>query len=419
VNLRIALAVSLITAAWVLVCTQQDHMSVNPASRYATMEALVEHGTFTIDDTHLVSRTVDKVKWEGRFYSSKPPLLPTLLTPIYAGVRAVTGEGFREAMYPTARVMRVFVAFAPWAIAMVLWAALVFRLTPREDERALLIIAMVAGGLPTAYGSHLDNHSFAFGALVAAAVAAAPVVQASKTLTASRAALAGLAAGAAVTFDLGAAPLSGLMVVWVAWTQRSRPRVAVSLLAAAAVPLACQVAISYAMTGDPRPFYLLGASYDYPGSYWNNRAEFDALSEPKWRYALHSLIGHHGLFSVTPWLVLALPWFFRREETPAAEALRRVAIAATLFIVAYYVRKTTNYGGRCVGMRWYMVLHPVLAIAAARTISRYGMAARRPVLLGVLIALSAVSALPGAINPWEEGLVHALLRAIGMGSVPG
>jgi hypothetical protein len=70
-------------------------------------------------------------------------------------------------------------------------------------------------------------------------------------------------------------------------------------------------------------------------------------------------------------------------------------------------------------MRWYMVLHPVLAIAAARTISRYGMAARRPVLLGVLIALSAVSALPGAINPWEEGLVHALLRAIGMGSVPG
>ncbi len=61
-------------ALWLVLCSQQPHLPVNPASRYAGMEALVEHGTFAIDDTRLVRATVDKVQWEGHFYSSKPPL---------------------------------------------------------------------------------------------------------------------------------------------------------------------------------------------------------------------------------------------------------------------------------------------------------------------------------------------------------
>ena len=36
-------------------------------------------------------RTIDKVHHDGHFYSSKPPLFPTLVAGVYAGVRAVTG----------------------------------------------------------------------------------------------------------------------------------------------------------------------------------------------------------------------------------------------------------------------------------------------------------------------------------------
>ena len=90
-----------------------------------------------------------------------------------------------------------------------------------------------------------------------------------------------------------------------------------------------------------------------------------------------------------------------------------------MFIVGYYVFKTVNYGGRCVGMRWFLVLHAPLGLAAARVVQRSGFVTRRPVLAGVLVGVAAVTALTGAINPWEEGFVYALFRAIGLGSIAG
>lgn len=393
-------------------------MSVNPASRYATMEALVEHRTFIIDDTSLLRRTVDKVQWEGHFYSSKPPLLATLCAPIYGIVRGVTGVGFREAMYPTVRRMRLFVGVLPWLAAMAVFLALSRRACADPLSASAIACAMIVGGLPTAYAAHLDNHSFAFLALLGAALAGAPLAE-GKPIPTVNAAIAGFLGGAAVTFDLGATPMVGLLSLWGMWHARDQRRTLLVFVACGLVAPLCQTAILYASTGNLKPFYLIPSAYQYDGSYWGNPVEFDALREPAPVYAFHALIGHHGLFSVTPWLLLGLPWFFQRETTPRAESLRRVAIAAVLFIVAYYVHRTINYGGRCVGMRWFMVLHPVLAVAVLRTAQRTDIIRRWPIAVGVLVAFSAVNALGGAVNPWEEGFTFALFRAVGLGSVPG
>lgn len=408
-----------LTTLWVTLCTQQNHMSVNPASRYATMEALVEHGTYRVDDTLLGGRTVDKVQWEGAFYSSKPPLLPTLCAPVYATLRAITGVGFREATYPTVRAMRLFVAALPWLVAMLLFVALARRCVGDDATAYGLAGAMVVGGLPTAYATHLDNHSFAFLALLAGALAIAPLFRDDGHLPLANAALAGLCGGAATTFDLGATPIVGAFGVFIVWRLRHDRAAAATFIATGLFAPALQMWIQYQMIGDVRPFYLHRSAYQYEGSYWGNPIEFDALSEPWYVYAFHSLFGHHGVFSVTPWLLLGLPWLFQKERTPNAESLRRVAAFATLFVVGYYVHKTNNYGGRCVGMRWFMVLHPILAVGALRTVERYDLLRRRPIWVGVLVGASAVSALSGAVNPWEEGFVFALFRAVGLGSVAG
>ena len=382
-------------------------------------EALVEHGTYAIDETSLGDRTVDKVQWEGTFFSSKPPLLPTMCAPLYAVVKTITGQSFEDAMYPTVRRMRLFVAVLPWVGAMLLFIALARRSANDSTNATFIAIAMMLGGLPTAYASHLDNHSFAFLCLVGAALAASPLLDGDRRLTLGQAALVGLFGGAATAFDLGATPVVGGFALWILWTLRNDKTAAAVLVVAALVAPVCQTVIQYSMTGDIRPFYLVKSAYQYPGSYWGNPIEFDALREPKAVYGFHALLGHHGLFSVTPWMLLALPWFFQRERTEQTETLRRVAIATTAFVIGYYIYRTINYGGRCVGMRWFMVLHPTLAIAALRTVDRYDLVRRAPLWLGLLVGLSAVSALGGAINPWEEGFIYALFRAIGLGSVPG
>ncbi len=379
------------------------------------MDSLVERGTWSIDDSSL--RTVDKVQIDGRMYSSKPPLMVGLMTPAYALVRAVHGFGFDENAYQTVRAMRLFVAVVPWLLAMLAWLVLVRRLTDDPATQLWASTAMIAGGLATAYASHLDNHSVALAALLAGGLLLAPLLRGKVAL--ARAFAGGLAWGFATTCDLGAIPAVGLVGLACLWLLRAERRTALALLAGLLLAPVAQSLLLIAMTGDPRPFYLRDGLYSYPGSYWRNPIEFDALDEPWPVYAFHALVGHHGLFSVTPWLLLALPWFFRREDTESAELLRKAAAGATAFVIAYYVFRTSNYGGRCVGMRWFMVLHPILAVAAVRTVVRHDLVERRPLLLGVLTGWSAMNALLGAINPWEEGLIYATFRAIGMGSVPG
>ena len=68
-------------------------------------------------------------------------------------------------------------------------------------------------------------------------------------------------------------------------------------------------------------------------------------------------------------------------------------------------------------MRWFMVTHVPLALAALGMRRRLRVA--QPALAGLLVGWSAVTALGGAINPWEEGFVYALFRALGAGSIAG
>jgi hypothetical protein len=256
--------------------------------------------------------------------------------------------------------------------------------------------------------------------LLAATAAASSLVRDTRWPPAL-AAFAGLLGGLAVTFDLGAGPLVGAVGCWVvavAWLRGERAS-AIAFMAAGLVAPIAQMAIQYGIAGTIKPFYLIDSAYQYERSYWSRPVEFDALREPPLVYAFHALFGHHGLFSHTPWLALGVPWFFQREERRALDALRLVVGGALVFIVGYYVFKTVNYGGRCVGMRWFLVLHAPLALAAARVVQRNRFVNRRPIVAGALVGVAAVTALTGAINPWEEGFVYALFRALALGSISG
>jgi len=79
--------------------------SANDRSRWCTVWSLAERGTYRIDeiDADPRWRTIDKVRYqrpgdsEPHYYSTKPPLLPTLVTGVYLG-------GWALLLYATALI---------------------------------------------------------------------------------------------------------------------------------------------------------------------------------------------------------------------------------------------------------------------------------------------------------------------------
>lgn len=446
---RTKLLVLTIVTIWVSLCALQSHLSVNPASRFATMEALVEHGTYAIDDTSLLSSTIDKVRWppgdlpESKFYSSKPPLLMTLGAPAYWVWLKVTGIHFGDNQYLVASALEIAFGVVPWFAAMVLFDKFLLAFVHDPKSRVWGFVAMCAGGLLTAYAPQLDNHSLSAFSLMWGVWLAIPAVFGSRPAPApapkeadgnsvdaapsagastGRLFAAGLLGGLAVTFDYGVAPqvgMLGLAFAYHSWATGVWRQV-IPVVAGGLVAPAAQFLIQFSIAGTFTPFYGIPDAYSYEGSYWKTPSDFDALHEPRPIYVFHSILGHHGLLSSTPFLVLAFGWFRlarSRTEKLFGNAFW-LAMAAMLYI--YLIHNTTqNYGGRCVGMRWFLVLHPALSLLAARVASASELPQRFPILAGGLIGVSAVTALSGAINPWEEGIVYAIFRAFGLGSVDG
>src|SRR5690606_38162462 len=80
----------LLLAVWLAVIAarllhSEPLQSANDRSRWCTVWSLVEEGTYQIDTIRQRRGwdTIDKVRHEGHFYSSKPPLLSTVVAGVY------------------------------------------------------------------------------------------------------------------------------------------------------------------------------------------------------------------------------------------------------------------------------------------------------------------------------------------------
>lgn len=412
-----------IGAMWACYCARLPHLPVNPASRYATMESLVERDTWAIDDASM--RTVDKVQWEGHFYSSKPPLLPLIGAGVYYSLHRWGEYSFRSRKYETVAAMRLPLSVLPWLLGCLFFIRCTHYLVRRSTTRVWAATAFTLGTLPTAYAASLDNHTWSSTCLMIGAWALHPLLTDSDgRLPWHRAIAGGLAGGGAFAFDLGSGPIVGLIGLAVAWAllmqseRRQWLPLVLFVLAGLTLP-AIQAIVLHDFSGSWKPFYLIPDAYQYQGSYWRNPVEFDALNEPRWLYAIHALIGHHGLFLYSPWLLFGLAWLLKLRPSARGRALQLAVTGALAFVFAYYIMRSHNYGGRCVGMRWFIVTVPVLSLAAAAWIDERDWLQRHTISLVALTTFSALMCLPGTINPWEEGLAHALLRAFGAGSVAG
>lgn len=419
-------------------------LSANDRSRWATVRALFENETdpeknpYQIDDVIADERehwdTIDKVRHEGHFYSTKPPLLPTLVEGVYEVVNRVTDEldgepenervahkhnGWKlgEETALTTRTILTIVNLIPWLIALAVVAMMAERYSQRDLTRVLLVATAALGTILSTFLVTLNNHITAVISLIFALYPAMRIV-----IDGERKwwlfALAGFFAAFTCTNELPAA-LFGLaifgLLVWKA------PKQTLFIFGPCAlIPLVGFFYTNWLATGGWKPFYAYYGTekYEYVHqgvpSYWMQPGGIDANTESPAVYFLHCTIGHHGIFSLTPIFLIAVAgwigmrWWKNRKLSP----FLWMGLGLTLAVIAFYLSRTQNYnyGGNTAGLRWTFWLIPFWLIAMIPALDQLTRAAWFRITAALLLIISIFSATYSLDNPWRPPWLFSLMQ---------
>ncbi len=412
---------------------QRPLLSANDRSRWLTIRALVEQGTYAIDALVVEPNwdTIDMVQHRGRdgelhLYSSKPPLLPTLLAGEYWVIHKLTGATLADQPYAIGRAMLVATNILPLVLMYVLVAAMAERLGTTDWGRVFVVAIATLGTFLTTFAVVLNNHVVA---AVSAAVALYALVRiwCDGERRARYFALAGLAAAFTAANELPATALLALVALMLLW-RAPRPTL-LAFLPAAALVAAAFFATNYIAHDSLRPPYLhrtgpddnwYAYSYTVGGqerqSYWLDPQGIDRGEPSRADYALHVLVGHHGIFSLTPvWLlsvVGAAMWLWR-GDVPRRE-LAALVLLLTVVCLVFYIglrpQGDRNYGGMTSGFRWmfwFVPLWLVVMLPAADWLAR---TTTGRVVAAVLLAASVLSASYPTWNPWTHPWIYNWLQ---------
>lgn len=416
------------------VVLQRPFLSGNDRSRWCTVRALVEHGTYAIDEVIQEPNwdTIDMVKHDGtgqaapdpdsgRLYSSKPPLLATLMAAEYWVIHRVTGHTLGTHPYGIGRFM-IWTLHVP-ALVGFFWVLSRFaeRAGQTDWGRLFMMASATFGTFLSTFATAINNHLP--GAMSAGfAMYAAFRILHDGERRGKYFAAAGLCSAFAFACELPALAFFAALAALLAWTNWRATLV--WFAPAAALVLAAYLGTNYAAHGTFRPAYdhrdAANNWYDFKyrrgekivDGYWSEakraeRGPIDRGEPSAATYALHALVGHHGIFSLTPvWLLSAVGlaiWIWRGP--PALRLLAAAIGAVSLVCVAFYLLRPLddrNYGGMTSGFRWAFWFAPLWLAALLPAADGMSRCKWLRGLALVLLAMSVLSAAYPVWNPWTH-----------------
>jgi hypothetical protein len=448
--------------------------SSNDRSRWATVRALVDEGHYWIgyrefhsdgaysDHGFVITEpawfTIDKVldPSSGKFYSSKPPFLATLMAGEYWLLKHAFGCDIARRPWPIVLVGLFTLNWLPLLIYFILLARLVERYGATDWGRIFVVAAGCFATMPTLFAITINNHTISAGSAlfaVYAALCAASGMLSQPAVSDSEGkksdgprkngthlwqrlnlVLAGFFAGFAACCEMPATALAVALFVFM--LLRMPLQTLLYFLPAAVVPVAVFFVTNYLAIGEWAPVQSDTNSpwYQYEGSNFKTDpskigTSIDRLDESKTVYAFHLLFGHHGLFSLSPiWLLSLVGMFMGIRQLLRAGPVRAVlrggevhnsalvgalAFVLTAVVVAFYVFKTNNYGGWTNGPRWLMWLTPLLLLALLPAADHLAERRWKRAIGYVLLLFSVLSVSYRDWNPWRHPWVYNFLESLG------
>jgi hypothetical protein len=168
--------------------------------------------------------------------------------------------------------------------------------------------------------------------------------------------------------------------------------------------------MTYDISGSFRPFYFNSELKNFKGFHFRNAGDIDGLREPKSIYAFNVLLGHHGLFSMTPIYFFGLWELLRslRYRHLLRESLV-CALALSAFL-GFFIFRTHNYGGWCVGMRWLVPVMPLLLLYFGLWIDRVRVTRLLWALVLSAFMVSCFNVQDGLTSPFQFSVWHNWLE---------
>ncbi len=347
----------------------------------------------------------------GYLYSSKPPLLPTVMAAPYWFLHNVFGLSLVKNPFLTTRILLVFYNLIPLAIAFICLARVVDSLGASAWTKIFALASAIFGFFCLSYVATLNNHVPGFAAISIALWAAHEILLNGRK-SAWYYVCAGFFGAFAVACDLPATAFA--LFLCVTLLVKRPKKTILCAIPAGLVVAAAFLATNYIAHGIWTPAYahkrdhmdlqrsLAGEgsdaseSYDvelsfdpndwyyyayYPAgrpremryavlSHWANRTGIDKGEPSIARYAFHSTIGLRGVFSLSPIWILsiigAILWLVERRgvsgnsstvgsvASPTIEDKARVtkllaSMTLTLTVVFFWFFMTRDQGDRNYG----------------------------------------------------------------------
>jgi len=385
------------------------YLNETVTSRLATVWSLVHDGTWYLDrpptqpPNPFEQQTIDKAEINGRILSTKPPLLPLLMTGEYMLLHRLfaweLGLDKRDDLKSILRCMTFSLAGLSYLLALFIFARLLGLFVPAPRHRLVLLFALAFATQLPGFAAQLNNHVPAAAMQITALYFALGLGSGKLAPVKWRFFLFGLAAALVFTLDMPMTVFAALAGLYL-FARFPRQALLWGGLGAAG-PLIVHFAIMLAITGSPLPVQVNGRAFLFEGSYWRIPTGVDALNEPKPLYLFHMTFGRHGAFALFPILLIGLAGFayavLRREMPWRSYVLGGGAGLAALTF--YYVMATNNYGGEAYGFRWYIGAMPVLLLMGAPVLDRLQTRWKWAVL-ALLLAVSMYSAWECYQSPW-------------------
>lgn len=373
-------------------------MTWNDESRMATIQSLVETKTLAIDRSDFAT-TGDKVFVAGHFYSDKPPFPALVGAAIYAPLYALgfrLHEG-RSLSYFVITLCTVSLAWLCGTIA--LFHSLEF--TGLDDEKRMLVcLALGIGSTFLTWATTFNNHEIAAGCI---SIGLMFLLRARFKYSPMDLLLAGLFILIAAVSDIPTTVFYVIFLVYVIARKETRRSVGffVLPLLVTAVPTAI---VDYAIHQSIMPVQIYSQYFQYQGSPWLGSHELSGMKINDFHfflvYAFRTLFGPAGFILYNPFLFLCIPgcvWVFCRREHFWPESL--CVLAGSIALCCYYWATSTNSAGWSYSIRWFVPLLPLFFFFLYPYV-RTGNAWRKHIFLTIL-AVSAIIACVGAMNPWS------------------
>jgi hypothetical protein len=156
--------------------------------------------------------------------------------------------------------------------------------------------------------------------------------------------------------------------------------------------------------------------YDYPNTYWvpEKKSGVDKGETSVPLYAFHTLIGHRGIFSLTPlWFFAIFGAVIAWNKQPQWRIIHLAAIIVSIVCIGFFIARPLddrNYGGVCSGFRWVFWLAPLWMLFLPHGIEAVSRSLWGRRLALTALGISIFSATFPWNNPWTQPWTFQILE---------